>query len=720
MELKGLDVGWYTKTTDSMSTSSEAIDITPEMVKKQVRQLETQIDEVDELLAVDPGNQDLMSLRDELEEKIDSFDEALNRPHVDWMNTSMEWEARLHTRKSSSKRPESCVAISTPNTMVQTPELRQARQLPTISRDVFFTRCPQPTPTFKTAKHDKTSPGTHNLDTGNPNTLEAMIVDVLGQTVNLLSKSHLPVENINILREATQANHDDSQSSFRAIIEKLSGLEQKLDKLAGLEELNKLPGLDKKLDMILDLLGNATALDPRLPVKEKSARQIYEKEIMRLQARREERLRKKIHTDKRLPQFLDQAQANQGLNGETNHKQPSYRAKKDWSMGRSFWEDCQAFDDCNFNAVTDSGSRINAPHQFSFDAKSYPAFPKPNPGEALASATSLTSSSTLFYPDSSANKFWESTRNKLVPEMREERQPRVTSNATQGCNYKPASIEAAEDGDKGQHARVKTGQSVPMSAYDKAVFAELRAAAPPRPMARRNNKKHHQQKNKAQAYPGPLMECFPLLGNLENNMPGSVIPGVDLNSPSRQSNNESNTATDSLAVGVPEKKRYVAGIDYLASSKERKTADMFDRMRNLIIPELSDPVSGEKEYKGNSSVVEAVTGIPGPKVSKCTNTEELLQKDTDNSQKVSNNHDSGVKTGEADILEKYFDTVMRQTLCSRKAAAKTMKKQNGDTANAIMAVDAYMLEMSIDGVMKDTGCSRYMVVEALKKENSNG
>lgn len=159
-------------------------------------------------------------------------------------------------------------------------------------------------------------------------------------------------------------------------------------------------------------------------------------------------------------------------------------------------------------------------------------------------------------------------------------------------------------------------------------------------MATRKNKKHQQQKTRPQPWNRSSPKFSPLLG-INNSKP---VPSVDLNSQTRQSNNESNTpkfspllginngkpvcvfpsaelnsqfrqpnhvsntAVESAAVKAPEYKRFFAGVKYPTSIQQHKQTDIADRM--MVLDFDNFPIN---QGAGRSSVLEPLTPIQFPK-----------------------------------------------------------------------------------------------------------
>lgn len=90
-----------------------------------------------------------------------------------------------------------------------------------------------------------------------------------------------------------------------------------------------------------------------------------------------------------------------------------------------------------------------------------------------------------------------------------------------------------------------------------------------------------------------------------------------------------------------------------------------------------------------SSVVEALTSIPFPKIPICTNTQELLQKDLQMQEKTADNNMRTKKVEEKDFPEEDIKLVMQQASCSRKDAVKALKEEDGDIVQAIMWLAVY-------------------------------
>ncbi|TID27982.1 Ubiquitin carboxyl-terminal hydrolase 14 [Venturia nashicola] len=514
------------KITDYMSPSSEAIEVSPETIKQQIERLEIQIDEIDELLAVDPNNHELISLRDELDEKINSIEKALGGAGID---LNLQSEGYVH--------------VTAPDTIRETLETR-ARQSPLIANEkaVYLSACSD----LKAGLYDKTNRVTYDLDPGNPNALDAIIADMQGRTSDFLRKTRLPAESIDNPREAIHGKHNNSQLNIQTVNEKLLVIEQKLDeKLTGLEKkLDNMSGLEKKLDRVLGLLGSFPSNkepDPRTP----------------------------------------------------------YGAAASFLPG-----------------PTQSAVQKPAAEHASFQ-----------PDQSRCS--------TRF----SADKHWGSTKHTLA-----------------------TSVEPAENVDQGEPAKITTRQPVLMNAYeyDNALIAELRAAHPQQPMSFRESEEYHQKMNRLQALNGSSSNFSLLLANLKNDGPIYPAPTIAPNSQTRKPDSTSKTALESAAIGVPEKNRFVADVKFPIHAKEQKIVNILNRMETLNFHELPDHVVCDKERNAISSVVDAVTGIPNPKVPTSTNTQKLVQKNMGEPQNI-----------------KDIDLVVQQTRCSRHEAIIALQKEYG-------------------------------------------
>lgn len=617
----------------------------------------------------------MIILRNELDEKIDSIEEDLGGCCLDWTDPATVWPARLppvDMQEFAKAQVERHGRITTPpNTVLQNSELR-ARQRPMSLEDArLWALRARPTPMTLEDEHLPARRMRMTMEdvhfTTHPQSVSslemAMVDSLLGKADDLHNKTDLSAENIDAQLQTIHGQHNDSQQNFWTISKKLDGLEQKVDKLAGLEKkLDNLSGLEKKLDNILNVLGKTATFDPRVPVHERVSEQDYEVILQRLEAQANERPRQATNQDERLPISINRTQAVQAFQGfhrHTKQKKPSYEAKKESSMGQNPREDYQGYPDFNLDADNKSGFKFNTLNPLAFntepdlnfpfnDAFTFCSKPVPNPSLPASSARSFfgqTNSGALsqdIQPDLlSTGKSWES-RKASIPNARMQRQLRLKENFNLAwdSNYKPASAEAVEDGHHELRAKMNTHQPTRLSTYDQAVISEDKAAAPPPPMATRKNKKHQQQKTRPQPWNRSSPKFSPLLG-INNSKP---VPSVDLNSQTRQSNNESNTpkfspllginngkpvcvfpsaelnsqfrqpnhvsntAVESAAVKAPEYKRFFAGVKYPTSIQQHKQTDIADRM--MVLDFDNFPIN---QGAGRSSVLEPLTPIQFPK-----------------------------------------------------------------------------------------------------------
>ncbi|QDS72543.1 hypothetical protein FKW77_000406 [Venturia effusa] len=265
-------------TTSRLTTGNplEMPEVTLEMVKQQIRQLEGQIDETDDLLELHPGNQDLEKLSTELNEKIGSIEDDLNSILTDWTHPAASLPAEFSpadTSKSSGMGPN--VNNRVPNTTIKNLELptRQAQKQEENNGCISAPR--ESLVSLRTAIHEKSSRSEEEARSEGLSALDNKMDALLAKTEVLHNKT----DSLAAMSAKITDNHKELQLYFSTTDEKLACLDQKVDRLLDVEKkLQGLPHLEKKLDTLFDVLNMRATLGPRSHVLETSSEDEYEKE----------------------------------------------------------------------------------------------------------------------------------------------------------------------------------------------------------------------------------------------------------------------------------------------------------------------------------------------------------------------------------------------------------------------------------------------------------